>query len=269
MSEENQIDFEAIKTNYLNNIQDVAEKEAYTKNLDSVKDINSLMTGYVHAQRAMGTKVNLPNEKSSQEDWNKLYKQLGRPETPDGYEIETPDYKFDDDVLKRIKQDAHEAGLTKGQASKLISSIAKMSREAYEALQADEKAKVEQIKAERSKWDNLSTIETTLDTFLKQNAKTPEQYNKLKTRLDTDNDLMQFLYDVQAQNAPKDIGQMTANQAAKETPEEVVGRILSDKSNFNDYYRNGGRNLPPSVLSQLKEAMSKSNPNEVAKYIRP
>jgi hypothetical protein len=74
--------------------------------------------------------------------------------------------------------------------------------------------------------------------------------------------------DVALTNTPKDIGQTQANLSAKETPEQVAGRILSDRNNFNDYYTNGGRNLPESVRRELQEAISKANPKEIAKYIK-
>jgi hypothetical protein len=121
--------------------------------------------------------------------WDKLFNRLGRPENADGYEIETPDYKFDDNVLKEIKKAAHEAGLTKTQANKVIGSIAKMSREAMEVLESSKAAQLEAVKAERSKWEDLSTTETKVDLFLKQNTKNVEDYEKLKSLIDTDNNL--------------------------------------------------------------------------------
>jgi hypothetical protein len=260
--------FSEFKTQYLGNIQDPTERETFQKNLEPIKDVQSLVTSYVHAQKAVGSKVNLPNEKSAPEEWDKLFNRLGRPENADGYEIETPDYKFDDNVLKEIKKAAHEAGLTKTQANKVIGSIAKMSREAMEVLESSKAAQLEAVKTERSKWEDLSTTETKVDLFLKQNTKNVEDYEKLKSLIDTDNNLFKFMKDVALTNTPKDIGQTQANLSAKETPEQVAGRILSDRNNFNDWYNNAGRNMPESVRRELQEAINKSNPKEIGKYIR-
>lgn len=261
-------DFSQFKTEYLGQIQDVSEREVFSKNLEPIKDVQSLVTSYVHSQKAIGSKVNLPNEKSAPEEWDKLFSKLGRPESPDGYEVETPDYKFDDNVLKEIKKTAHEAGLTKSQANKVINSIAKMSKEAMQLLEGSKQKELEAIKAERSRWEDINTAESTVDLFLRQNTKTVEEYQQLKANLDTNNNLFKFVKDVALSNAPKDIGQVQANLSAKETPEEIVGRILSDEKNFNEYYMNGGRNMPQALKQELQAAIGKAKPSEVAKHIK-
>ena len=104
--------------------------------------------------------------------------------------------------------------------------------------------------------------------MLKQQVNDPEKYKAIKSLVDNNNEVFELLYGVYENTAPKDIGKAQSTMAAKESPEETVGRILSDKAIFDDYYRNNGRNMPSSLLNQLKEAMNKADPKEVHKHIR-
>ena len=57
--------------------------------LDNIKNINSLVNSYVHAQHAIGAnKVPLPNENSTEEDWAAFYKACGRPDAETDYKTD-------------------------------------------------------------------------------------------------------------------------------------------------------------------------------------
>lgn len=74
-----------------------------------------------HASKAL----KLPGENATAEDWNKFYSKLGRPESPDKYELKLntetvpQDFPYDETSAIEFRKWAHEAGLTPAQAQSL------------------------------------------------------------------------------------------------------------------------------------------------------
>ena len=83
-----------------------------------------LFKNYVEAQRMVGRSVQIPDKPDDAEGWAKVYKKLGAPEKPDGYEYDTSkwdkDFEFDTESLKRFREKAHSAGLSKKAYSELM-----------------------------------------------------------------------------------------------------------------------------------------------------
>lgn len=85
------------------------------------KDVSGLAKSYVNAQKMIGAdRVIMPNEKSTDEEWNAFYQKLGRPESADKYEIKGPDGKpVTDGVAKEFKETAFKLGLSPKQVAGL------------------------------------------------------------------------------------------------------------------------------------------------------
>jgi len=82
---------------------------------NGVKSIADAITAAREAQSLIGKSVQLPGDDAKDEDWTKVFARLGRPETPDGYEIPRPDALPEDAFqadAKALKEIAHKAGLT-------------------------------------------------------------------------------------------------------------------------------------------------------------
>ena len=92
------------------------------KSLENIKDVSSLAKSYIHAQKLVGAdKIPVPNKHATEDDWNAVYKRLGRPETPDGYKFNLPeDQKVDENGLKVFADHAHKLGLLPNQAEGLV-----------------------------------------------------------------------------------------------------------------------------------------------------
>ena len=92
------------------------------KSLENIKDIESLAKSFVHAQKLVGTdKIPVPNKHATEDDWNAVYKKLGRPETADGYKFNLPeDQKVDENGLKVFADQAHKLGLLPNQAEGMV-----------------------------------------------------------------------------------------------------------------------------------------------------
>ena len=92
------------------------------KSLENISDIESLAKGYVHAQRLVGAdKIPVPNKFATEEDWNKVYEKLGRPNDPTGYKFNLPEDKtVDEAALKGFAEQAHKLGLLPTQADGVV-----------------------------------------------------------------------------------------------------------------------------------------------------
>lgn len=86
-----------------------------------------------HASKAL----KLPGENATAEDWDKFYAKLGRPETPDKYELrlntETvpQDFPYDETSAIEFRKWAHEAGLTPAQAQSLHDKFVEYQANAF------------------------------------------------------------------------------------------------------------------------------------------
>jgi hypothetical protein len=123
----------------------------------------SLLKSYVGLEKMLGNqnKVAIPGPNASPEERSAFYKQIGRPEKPEGYEIKRPEKIGDKAVPAEIWSDeragnfaklAHNIGLTKDQANALlgfdlengiktydgiISADAVMAKQATDSLKAE------------------------------------------------------------------------------------------------------------------------------------
>ncbi|HLE40018.1 MAG TPA: hypothetical protein VI956_00785 [Nitrospirota bacterium] len=94
------------------------------------KDVGQLAASYLNLEKHVGSdKIAVPNPKNATEkDWENVFTKLGRPETPDKYEIkptEGVDVKLDDGIMKGFREAAHKSGLLPGQVQNLFSWYSK------------------------------------------------------------------------------------------------------------------------------------------------
>jgi hypothetical protein len=97
------------------------------KSLQSFKDINGVMRTLAHQARMVGAdKIALPGKDAKPEDWGKVYDKLGRPPSPDKYDLkdiqklpESAPYDYNGE--KEFLKDFHELGLSQAQAKGLLS----------------------------------------------------------------------------------------------------------------------------------------------------
>ena len=86
------------------------------KSLEHIQDVGALAKSYVNAQSMIGAdKIAIPGKHATDEDWGEVYRRLGRPDSPEGYELtnELPEgAEASDDLLSWFKGAAHDAGLT-------------------------------------------------------------------------------------------------------------------------------------------------------------
>lgn len=91
------------------------------------KGFGDVLKTYAEAQKFIGGSIRLPGEKDAPQDrekkLNDVYAKLGRPESPDKYDLKLPDVggvKLDDNAVGMFKQTAHKLGLNSTQLNGLL-----------------------------------------------------------------------------------------------------------------------------------------------------
>ena len=99
-------------------------------NLQNINDVNSLAKGFVHAQRMVGAdKIALPGKYATDDDWQQVYTKLGRPESPDNYELNYTLPEGDDGAnLNQFKEVSHKLGLLPNQAQGILEFYNEMNQ---------------------------------------------------------------------------------------------------------------------------------------------
>lgn len=156
-------------TSFLDNLPEDLRNDPSLADFKSGED---LAKSYVHARSMIGADPNqvikLPGP---DEDYSEVFNKLGRPESPDGYELPETDVPIDENYQSEFLQKAHELGLTKNQAADLykwnndhVSN--KLSEQQQNSQQAEQEA-IEQLKQEWGEaYDQNARLATqTLEEF--------------------------------------------------------------------------------------------------------
>jgi len=92
-------------------------------NISKFTEIDSLAKSYINATRMIGQdKVAVPNENSTDDQWNEVYEKLGRPESPDKYKLDVQSeiVPLDEGAVKSFAENAHKLGLNNKQAQGIL-----------------------------------------------------------------------------------------------------------------------------------------------------
>ena len=85
------------------------------KSLDHIQDVGALAKSYVNAQSMIGAdKVAIPGKHATDDDWIEVYARLGRPDSPEGYELQNnlaEGVEADEQMLDWYRQTEHDLSL--------------------------------------------------------------------------------------------------------------------------------------------------------------
>ena len=128
-------------------------RDAY-KNDETLKQYTSqeaFIKAMLDDRKDNGATVKLPGADASEEDWDKFYDKLGRPESPEAYNLskELPEgLDFSEDLYDGFIQNIHKAGLTKKQADAIYgwynNKCVEMSKELASKVEASYKKSVDE-----------------------------------------------------------------------------------------------------------------------------
>lgn len=148
--------------------------------MSKINDVDGLFKSFDSAQEMLGKRpAGIPHEDAGEEAWNSFYKELGRPDTPDGYDVKLPELpegmQADDAQLKGFKETAHKLGLTPKQTQALVDYDVERQKAMMGKMQEQSAASQKQLDDE---FDELSakTFGERADEAIKNSRKLISQY---------------------------------------------------------------------------------------------
>jgi hypothetical protein len=101
----------------------ISEEFRNDPNIEKFTEIDALAKSYINATRMIGQdKVAVPNENSTDDQWNEVYAKLGRPESADKYKLDAKSdvVPIDEGAIKQFAENAHKLGLNNKQAQGIL-----------------------------------------------------------------------------------------------------------------------------------------------------
>ena len=92
-------------------------------NIEKFTEIDALAKSYINATKMIGQdKLVIPNNNSTEDQWNEVYEKLGRPESADKYSLDAKSevVNFDDTAIKSFAEQSHKLGLNNKQAQGIL-----------------------------------------------------------------------------------------------------------------------------------------------------
>lgn len=221
-----------------------ADLKLYTQN-KGWKNPQDAIVGYRNLESKLGTAINLPSEKSTQEEINAFYKKLGRPETPEAYNLSIPEGQ-DSSFAQNMSKAMFDSGIPAKSAQALASAwndYQTKQAQAYEAEQIKiEKTQIESLKNE---WGaQYETNESLAKNAAKAFGVTGDQIDKLQKVMGFDG-AMKFFAGLGAKiGEDKFISGNTNNNnlatisMTKEQASEELTRLTADKEFYSKYRAN-------------------------------
>ena len=92
----------------------ISEEYRVDPNIEKFTEIDALAKSYINATKMIGQdKVVIPNNNSTEDQWNEVYTKLGRPESADKYSLDVKSevVNLDEGAIKSFTENAHQLGL--------------------------------------------------------------------------------------------------------------------------------------------------------------
>lgn len=140
--------------------EDYREEFRNDEGLSKYTSQDAFIKAVLDDRKANGEAVKLPGVEATDEEWAQVYNKLGRPETPEGYELSKtlPEgLDFNEDFYNEFLQNIHTAGLSKKQANKLYdwynTKCAELNKDISAKIEASYKKSVDDaVVALKKEW---------------------------------------------------------------------------------------------------------------------
>lgn len=134
----------------------ISEEFRNDPNISKFTEIDALAKSYINATKMIGSdKIAVPNNNSTDDQWEEVYSKLGRPESPDKYQL---DFKsevapVDEQAIKSFAEVAHKTGLNEKQAQAILDFYKQNSENSVQQLKVDtETAQAQAEQQLRQEW---------------------------------------------------------------------------------------------------------------------
>lgn len=198
----------------------------------------SLARAYLNAERHLRSeKVPIPKDDTDTEAWDRYYKAGGRPEEPTQYEFAKPKAEempegvvYDEQMEQWWRQSAHEAGLSKRQASKLYEQYRDRFYSQLDASHRIESEQVTKAKVELQRdWGNEFEARRQLAKAAFAEMPSDLQEFAKNSGLVRMPSFLKYLYQTKASTT----GELDARDGARgavESPSSITDRIAEFRS---------------------------------------
>ncbi len=147
--------------------------------LEQIKDVSSLVKGYIHGQKRLGSSIRIPGTDADENEVNEFLGKLGRPESADKYtELETKDLpdgvEVNADFVKSFREAAYKSGLNDKQQVSLLQEVMKSELSAIDQNTGAEEGDLDKIEdGLRAHFgqaydQNLAVAKKAYDTFVQK-----------------------------------------------------------------------------------------------------
>jgi hypothetical protein len=134
----------------------ISEEFRNDPNIAKFTEIDALAKSYINATRMIGSdKVAVPNQNSTDDQWNEVYSKLGRPESPDQYKLEAKSdvVPIEESAVKQFAENAHKLGLNNKQAQGILEFYKNSMEQTAQQTQVDvETAQAQSQQLLRQEW---------------------------------------------------------------------------------------------------------------------
>jgi hypothetical protein len=134
----------------------ISEEFRKDPNIEKFTEIDALAKSYINATRMIGQdKVAVPNENSTEDQWNEVYSKLGRPESADKYKLEAKSeiVPIDEGAIKTFAETSHKLGLNNKQAQGILEYYKNIMEGSAQQSKVDaETAQAQSVQELRQEW---------------------------------------------------------------------------------------------------------------------
>lgn len=126
-------------------VEQLPEAMRGDKNLTKYENLEAFATGHLNVLKRLGkdpaSLIEVPGKPDDEKGWSDLWGKLGRPETPEAYQLQLSDGASEEDkaFVEGFRAVAHKAGLTQGQMGAAVAYLNEVTQKAAE--EADKRAK--------------------------------------------------------------------------------------------------------------------------------
>jgi hypothetical protein len=217
-------------------LSDELRKNPTIKNLEG-KSVTDMAKMVIEGQKLVGAdKFVVPGNDATPDEWTSIYKKLGRPDTPDAYNLKAiedmPEGLMSEDRIKQFAQLAFDKGLSAMQANAILDFAKGNVKEDYDSV---ESRKEETLQVGRDTlmkdYGNAFQEKCALANSVLRNSPGGDEFREALKSAGLGNDprVIKFLADTVGPTIGEDrlLGLDTArNRSGVNTPEEAQAKIL-------------------------------------------
>ena len=232
--------------------------------LRNFKSMEGLVKSFLSAQRMVGKSphaVIIPDDNATEEERNEFFTKIGRPESPDEYDIKPPEnlndigLEWNEESAKAFANKAHELGLTNKQAQDLVNWHNEITVSSLKS--ADEQIGMEYEKATqelKKEWGNAYESNVKLvDTFIGKLGLSELVINK---GLANDPTFIKAMRGIAMKTSEDKFIEGDIHDTPSNAQEEI-NRIMGDK---NHPYFNQDHPSHSDAVKKMNELYTKAHP---------